>query len=167
MIRFTQRSFAILVLCFALLAATVTVPAMAQLEPGISACKGRGYKEVRSTDGTLFKNPGECIRHVKDDGTLIAVPGMVIDVYYRAEYHCEFAVDLYGMTPGTSVPVSFVDPETGARTLDSLIGTDGTTSNSTGGYGVAFPMSRGYTVTVTASFVDIGGPAVLTQAVEC
>jgi len=50
----------------------------------------------------------------------------------------------------------------GPLTLSAQIGTDGTTSNGTGGYGVGFSIPIDQTVTVT-----VGSPAVLMQDVLC
>lgn len=133
-----------------------------------AACVGDNYKNVRRSDGTLFRNPGECIKYVATGAPLRPRPRMVIDVYYRDEDHCEFGVELHGIPPSISVPVSIVHPFDGlTHTLDAQIGTDGTTSNATGGYGVAFSIPIKHTITVTANFTDLGSPAVLTQDVRC
>lgn len=168
MVRFTTRCCALLVLSLALLTAMVPASSLAQVPPATAACVGHGYKVVRRTDGTSFKNPGECLKYVKDDGTLIAGPRMVIDVYYRDEDHCEFTVDLYGMTPGTRVPVTIVHPVAGLQTIYTQIGTDGSTWYPTGGgTGAGFSIPIEHTVTVTAEYTELGSTVVLTQDVRC
>ena len=165
MSRFIPRFLRVLVLSLALLPIMAPAPGLAQAVLDGSICTGHGYTVVRGTDGTPFKNAGACLKYVKNGGVGAY---MVIDVYYRAEEHCEFTVDLYGMTPGALIPVSIVHPEWGPRTLNALIGTDGSSwGNDNGGYGVGFSIPLKHTITVTATYTVLGSPAELTSTVRC
>jgi hypothetical protein len=73
MIRFTKRSFGVLVMSLALLS-TLTPPAVAK--PGgnagaSEACENGGYVHYAAATGTVFKNAGQCTQYVAQGNALV------------------------------------------------------------------------------------------------
>jgi hypothetical protein len=110
MIRFTTRSFAVLVLSLALLSALAapTLAAPGGNSAAAAACENGGYLHYTDAAYNSFKNEGQCTRYAAQGGVLtpVAVASFLSAESVQVGAYFATTVTGAGLLPGATVTVT-------------------------------------------------------------